>query len=93
MIAITLDNETLTRGLVTIAMGLCSALTIWGVCILIRRDEIKKMQRNGHKRLYFKTPSERGCICPDFMRGMVEFIVILALLFSLLGWLGYSPAQ
>ncbi len=45
--------------------------------------EISRLRRNGHRRVACRH-YRRGCVHPDFLRGLAE----LTLLAAVLGWLG-----
>lgn len=49
--------------------------------------EITRLRRNGHRRVACRQ-YRRGCVHPDFLRGLAELLVLLLLLGAVLGWLG-----
>ena len=49
--------------------------------------EITRLRRNGYRRMAIRH-YRRGCVQPDFLRGLAELFLLVLLLATVLGWLG-----
>lgn len=58
--------------------------------VLILWDERRKLERNGYRKLSFPKLSNRGHVDQGFMRGIVEFGVLVLMLIAVLSWMGFS---
>ncbi|WP_395753787.1 hypothetical protein [Prosthecobacter sp.] len=79
----------------------CSLIALLGAAILAlglrawrNHREIRRLQRNGSRRLAFRRNWQRGCADEDFLRAMAELCLIILLLASVVSWLAlHSPGH
>lgn len=71
---------------------LAAGLLVLGVRAYRNHLEIKRLQRNGYRKLAFRL-SSRGCVDVDFLRCMAELTLLLLLLATVFGWLGHQSPR
>lgn len=77
------------KALIAAAIFLGLALLICGVRAVLNHLELRRLKRNGYRKLVFRRMSERGSVDADFLRGIAEGCLIILLLVALFGWLGF----
>ena len=76
-----------------ILLILASALFALGWRAFQNHLEISRLRKNGHRKLSFRPPSNRGSVDHEFLRGITEMLFVILLLASVLGWLAHSSPQ
>jgi hypothetical protein len=71
---------------------LATALLIMGGRAYRNHLEIRRLERNGCRKLAFRRAG-RGCVDVDFLRCMAELTLLLLLLASVFGWLGHQAPR
>jgi hypothetical protein len=67
---------------------LAVALLMLGLRAYRNEQEIRRLRRNGHRRLAFRRCCQRGWVDANFLRCLAELTLLLLLLAAVFGWLG-----
>jgi len=73
-----------------ILLILSACLSAFGWRALQNHREISRLRRNGYRRVAARRLVDRGSVDHDFLRGIVELLLLILLLAAVLGWLAHS---